>query len=81
MSIVMTVSAILMIWYFDRVILLNSLTTLLSGCIWFPQILHNAKNGIRNTQKMRHIVSVQLTVSWLTVYVRVNATGVFNLEP
>lgn len=76
----MTIIAVLMIWFFDRVILLNSLTTLLSGCVWFPQIVYNAKNGVRNTQKMRHVISVQATLSWLAFYLRMNSTGVFKLE-
>jgi hypothetical protein len=77
----MIISAVVVIWGFNRILLINSVTFLLSGCIWFPQIIYNARNGIRNTQKMRHIIIVQVTISWLTIYVRVNATGVFNLQP
>ena len=71
--------AVGMIWYFDRLIVLNSVSTLVTGCIWFPQIVHNAKHGVRNTLKLRHVISVQVTISWLTLYMRMNSTGVFKL--
>ena len=42
LQLILTISSVLVIFGFNRIILSNSLTTLLSGCIWFPQILKNA---------------------------------------
>ena len=54
----MTIGAIVVIWGFNRILLINSLTLILSGCLWFPQIIMNARNGVRNTPKLRHVVIV-----------------------
>lgn len=70
-----------LVYFFEDVLLSNLWTTLLSGCIWFPQIIKNARCGNRNTPKMRHAILLQASISWLTIYLRVNATSVFNLKP
>jgi hypothetical protein len=70
-----------LVYYFEEILLSNLWTTLLSGCIWIPQILKNAAHGNRNTLKMRHAILMQASISWLTVYLKVNATSVFNLKP
>lgn len=70
-----------MVYYFESIILSNTWTTILSGCIWFPQILKNARYGNRNTPKLRHAMFLQATISYLTVYLKLNATSIFNLKP
>jgi len=77
----LTLISIGIIWHFNRIFLMNLATILLSGCIWFPQIVRNATYGTRNTPKFKHAILTQMTISWPTVYIRVNATGIFNLKP
>lgn len=69
------------VYFFEEIILSNMLTTLLSGCIWFPQILKNARYGNRNIPKLRHVILLQTTISFLTIYIRLNATNIFKLKP
>jgi hypothetical protein len=54
----LTLLVLPLVYYFDTVILSNLWTTLLSGCIWFPQIFKNARFGNRNTPKMRHVIPI-----------------------
>jgi hypothetical protein len=70
-----------LVYYFEEVLMSNLWTTMLSGCIWFPQIIKNARHGNRNTPKMRHAMLMQASISWLTIYIKVNATSIFNLKP
>jgi hypothetical protein len=70
-----------LVYFFDDVLLSNFWTTALSACIWLPQIIKNARYGQRNIPKMRHVLLLQASVSWLTVYIKFNATSIFNLKP
>jgi len=76
-----TVLEIPFVYFFEQILLSNTLSTLLSGCIWLPQILKNARYGNRNTPKLRHAILLQATISWLTIYIKFNATSIFNLQP
>jgi|LakMenEpi03Aug12_release.lakeMendotaPanAssembly.Ray.scaffolds.fasta_scaffold942126_1 hypothetical protein len=52
----LTACTIAIIFTFNRVLLYNMAAVLLSGCVWFPQILSNAANGLRNSPKFKHVV-------------------------
>jgi hypothetical protein len=41
----------------------------------------NARTASRNTPKFRHAILMQLTMSWLTIYVKFSATSIFKLKP
>lgn len=69
-----------MVLYFEEIILSKTWTTLLSGCIWFAQIIKNAKYGNRNTPKLRHAMFIQSTISFLTIYIKFNANSIFKLK-
>lgn len=80
-NIMIGIICIILIIWFERIILNNFLTTLLSGCIWFPQIIKNAHEQSKGTPKLRHAFLLQLSVSLIVFYIRFNATSIFRLKP